>query len=173
MKQQIHIIAATLLLIQSAGIASGQWQWAENVTRVGAMTLGRNVVDLAVSGEYAYCADNYGLSVWDLSEPERPVEIARRPTPGLAMCVTVQGDYAFIGDFHKGLAVFDISNPESPTLASYLRIDEFTYSGATPEFRIVIQQQSLYLFAGFGLWIVAINDPLNPEIAGRWIPGAL
>jgi hypothetical protein len=37
-------------------------------------------------------------------------------TPGLAIGVTVSGDYAFIADGTYGLQVIDISNPTSPTL---------------------------------------------------------
>ena len=63
---QIVVVA----LLWSTAPAQSQWQWSQNVTRVGGLPLGRDVVDLAISGDYAYCADEYGLSVWDLSEPE-------------------------------------------------------------------------------------------------------
>jgi len=149
-----------------------QWQWSDNVTKVGGLTLGRDVVDLAISGDYAYCADEYGLSVWDLSEDERPVEIARTPTPGISKAVAIQGEYAYVADLYHGLEVFDISNPEQPIMNGFLELEDLVQSGYSSEryIKILIRDNVLFLSAPYRFWIVSIEDPIHPEIISVSIP---
>ena len=165
-----YLIKVLVALLAFSGSALSQWQWSQNVTRVGGLPLGRDVVDLTISGDYAYCADEYGLSVWDLTEPEMPMEVARTRTPGLSKAIVITGDYAYVGDFFRGLAVFNISAPRRPQMIGFLELNEFFYSGATPKFKIIIRDNILFLFSGFGLWIISLDDPAYPEIISRWVP---
>jgi hypothetical protein len=72
--------------------------------------------DVAVSGSYAYVADNWaGLRVIDVSNPSSPREVGFYDTPGYAYGVAVSGTYAYVADVWEGLRVIDVSNPSSPS----------------------------------------------------------
>ncbi len=75
---------------------------------------------VAVSGSYAYIADNYaGLRVIDISTPSSPTEVGYYNTPDRAYGVAVSDAYAYVVDGYSGLCVIDISTPSSPTEAGY------------------------------------------------------
>jgi hypothetical protein len=50
----------------------------------------RKVVDVAVSGSYAYVADGYGgLRIINVSNPSNPTEVGFYDTPGVCLCSVV------------------------------------------------------------------------------------
>ena len=71
---------------------------------------------VVLSGDYAYLAGGTGgLRIIDVSEPHNPVEIGTLDTPGQAMDVAVQGDYAYVADHYQGgLRVIAVSEPSAP-----------------------------------------------------------
>jgi hypothetical protein len=71
--------------------------------------------DVAVSGGYAYVADDYigGLKIIDIDPPESAYIVNTVDTPGYALGVVVHGSYAFVADGNKGLQIIDIDPPES------------------------------------------------------------
>ena len=78
---------------------------------------------VAVSGNYAYVADGFGLQVVDISMPDSPALVGEVATPGAARGVAVAGNYAYVADGSTllnglGLQVIDISLPQSPTLVA-------------------------------------------------------
>jgi hypothetical protein len=64
---------------------------------------------VAVSGTYAYVADNWvGLRVIDVSNPSSPREVGFYDTPGQASGVAVSGvsgSYAYVADWDGGLVI--------------------------------------------------------------------
>src|SRR5262249_43690926 len=56
--------------------------------------------DVAVSGNYAYVADlNTGLWILDISQPENPQLAGTYPMVSAASCVTLSGNYAYVGSY--------------------------------------------------------------------------
>jgi hypothetical protein len=91
--------------------------------------------DLAFKGNYVYQGNFSGFSIWDISNPAKPVRVSVVP------CVTSQGDPSIIGnllfisaegagnrndcgkggvqdprDHMAGVRIFDVSNPKAPKL---------------------------------------------------------
>ncbi len=74
--------------------------------------------DVAVSGGYAYVADNDdGLVVVDVNDPTNPVRAGGYDTSGYAHGVAVAGGYAYVANENSGLVVsLMVSFPLSLTI---------------------------------------------------------
>jgi hypothetical protein len=131
---------------------------------------------LAVSGLYAYVSGsraigtNYlsGLEVIDLSIPTAPRLVARYDREGIAACSAVSGNYAVVsGDWQKGdasesaLLVIDISSPASPQQVGYL-------TNMTGWDMALSGNSACLVGRDFGLQMIDISDPVNPQLAGGY-----
>ncbi len=68
--------------------------------------------DVAVSGNYAYVADEWaGLAVMDISSPESAQQINAVATNDVARDVVLLNDLAIVADNYAGLNIIDISTP--------------------------------------------------------------
>jgi hypothetical protein len=87
-----------------------------NRQRVGGCDTSGDASGVAVSGNYAYVADDVaGLQVIDVSNPASPQRVGGYDTSGNAFHVAVSGNYAYVADGTAGgLQVIDVSNPASP-----------------------------------------------------------
>jgi PKD repeat protein len=113
--------------------------------------------DVAVSGTYAYVADNSsGLRVIDISDPANPTEVGFYDTPGYANGVAVSGTYAYVAD-SNGLRVIDISDPAHPTEVGY-----YDTSAAN----VAVSGTYAYVAAAAGLRVIDVSDPANPTEVG-------
>jgi hypothetical protein len=90
-------------------------------TVVAELELPDVIVDITVSGSYAYVADRSGgLRVVDVGTPSSPIEVAARATPGRAATVVVSGNLAYLADLEGGLRVFNVGSPNAPVeIGSY------------------------------------------------------
>ncbi|MGH8528120.1 MAG: LVIVD repeat-containing protein, partial [Gammaproteobacteria bacterium] len=80
--------------------------------RVGGYGIRGSAWDVAVSGKYAYVADDVaGLQIIDVSDPTSCVRVGNCDTSGSAVGVAMSGNCAYIADGYYGLQVFDVSNP--------------------------------------------------------------
>jgi hypothetical protein len=81
-------------------------------------------------------------------------------TPGLAIGVCIDGDYAYIADENSGLQVIDISDPTSPLSAG-----SFNTSGYAQG--VAIAGDHAYVADGaYGLQVIDISNPTVPLLAG-------
>lgn len=110
-------------------------------------------MDVAVSDGFAYLAeDSAGLRVVDVSEPERPQQLARLDTPGEAYGITVVNEIAYVADGGSGLRVLDVSTPRNPTLLG--RFDTAGFAHA-----VRVQDARAYIADGkAGLRIVDVRE---------------
>ncbi len=75
---------------------------------------------VAVSGNYAYVADNSrGLRIINIANPAAPTEAGSYDTWGYALGVAVSGNYAYVAIAFSGLRIINIENPAAPTLAGF------------------------------------------------------
>ncbi len=154
----IKYITAAITLAVHLGFA----QETSNFETVSHNLISANVSDIEVRDGLAYCAGDYGLSVWSLEDPDTLEFVSRCQTPGDAVAVALRGDYAYLADAGRGVAIINISNPEEPRF-----IDEFeyqmTYWGAPVNIGI---HDTLLLVSNTydGLVIASLTDPENPEI---------
>ncbi|QHI70825.1 S8 family serine peptidase [Tichowtungia aerotolerans] len=104
-----------------------------------------------------------GLVVVDVSNPLIPTKLASYNTPGKAVRVVVQGNYAYIADgnggyYVGGLEVVDISNPSSPVLAGRKSM------GGEYVFDVYVSGSSAYLVTGNDtVTAIDISDPTDPQ----------
>ncbi len=119
--------------------------------------------DVAISGDYAFVADNYsGLHVIDISDPSVPDSVGSYDTPGSAYGVAISGDYAFVADDSSGLHVIDISDPANPLLAG-------SYDTPGRAMGVVVAGNYAYVADYLsGLQIIDISDPTTLTLAGNY-----
>ena len=122
----------------------------------------RIVYDIKVQGRYAYQVDG-DLEVLDISTPRVQLRSAT-VTPDESSALTISGDYVYLtgGAQENGLLVYDISDPQSPALASNLNIGSQTLKS-------VVFENYLYVNCESGeTYIVDIHNPLQPNIISQY-----
>ncbi len=72
---------------------------------------------MAAQGNFVYSADEYGLSIYDLSDPGKITTASRielQLEGHQTLAISVSGNYAYVGDAGAGLKIVDISDPANP-----------------------------------------------------------
>lgn len=112
------------------------------------------VLGVAVSGNYAYLAENDGLRIMDISMPQLPRPVSFYNTPGEPTGVVVTGAYAYVTDGSSGLRVLNISNPASPTLAGFYNTQGYTLAVAVSGCRGYVAD-----YTHFGIYDISYFQP--------------
>jgi hypothetical protein len=134
------------------------------------------VWDVAVAGDYAYCAMPYGLQVLDISNPAAPLIVARlalqrKPLPVgsynaymAGFGLEVEGDYAYLVNWNAdglgALHIIDISNPSSPRLVS---------DDESPHYACDIKVSGGFAYVAqtySGLNVFDVSNPNSPSLVG-------
>ena len=116
--------------------------------------------DVAVSGNYAYVADeDAGLHIIDITNPQNPVLAGICDTPGNALSVVVSGDHAYVADLSGGLRVIDVSNHQNPVEAGYDVTPDLAYG-------IAMSGNCVYMGDYASLRIVNVSNPASPTEVG-------
>ncbi len=118
-----------------------------------------NGVDIA--GNYAYlAAGNAGLLVVDITNPEKPIEAGFSETLGNPYYVEVANGYAYVLGIFR-LEIIDVNDPEKP-----VRVGAAGSFGANTH-GLAVSGKNAYIGVGSpGLYIVDIEEPTNPQVAG-------
>ncbi|MBL0062426.1 MAG: hypothetical protein IPP40_13325 [bacterium] len=94
--------------------------------QIGSLTELRHFFNIAVSGGYAYSANNTeGFHVIDISNPQEPFIVGSNTDLYWARAVAVSNDFAFVAAYNQGLKVFDVSIQQTQWKFSHLK----TYTG--------------------------------------------
>lgn len=109
-----------------------------------------NVLNFAVTTDYAYIVGVDGLYITDVTSPSNPLLVRHYPLPGLAD-VVVTKNYAYL--ISDSLRVLDISDPAHAVQVAFLP------QGGT---RIALAGNLLYVGEGFFFHIFDISNPLAP-----------
>jgi len=111
--------------------------------------------DVFIDSHYAYITSNdYGLFIFDISDPVNPVCVkwVETPTP-VDLGVYVSGGYAYVANSYYGLQIIDIEPPES----AYIVKSVDTLGSA---YGVYVSGGYAYVAAGdFGLQIIDIEPP--------------
>jgi len=101
---------------QTGGSALSSWVKAEPI-KLSGRPYANDAQDVQVVGDIAYIANGqFGLLLFNVSNPANKVFLGSVDTPGFAQGVTVQNDLAFVADHTFGLQVINVSTPGAPTL---------------------------------------------------------
>jgi hypothetical protein len=91
-----------------------------NCRYVGGCDLPGDAWNVALSGNYAYIADDTsGLRVVDVSNPPSPAEVGYFDTPWNARGVALYSSYAFVADGGDGLWMINVADPAHPVQAGF------------------------------------------------------
>lgn len=149
-----------------------------NPQRMGSYPFAGSPNDIAISGNYAFVAENVGkkgqIEVVDISDPANPRQVGIAEIEQEARAIAIAGQHAFVAvseiKYSAGLedswtAVFDISDPAKPRAVG--RLDALANA-----FDVVVSGNYAYVADGGGynadqpsegLSILDISDPTTPR----------
>lgn len=78
---------------------------------------GGSLARFVLTNNYLYTVDNFGLNVFNLSDPEQPVKVNSVPIGFNIETLFNYKEYLYIGS-QNGMFIYSISNPEIPTYLS-------------------------------------------------------
>jgi len=105
-------------------------------------------------------AEQMGLVMFDVSDPDGPVPLGTVDTPGDAQAVAASGQYAFVADWRAGVQVVDVSDPMAPEIVA--TVD-------TPGMAVGVFRHGDLLYAAChtgGVVVFDVTDPEAPVPAG-------
>jgi hypothetical protein len=114
--------------------------------------------DMAVRDGYGFAAvEEYGFSVFDLTDPENPVFAGSGFTPHTCYYIALEGNRAILAG-GGGLSVLDISDPTLPYFfGATLDLDSQNTSG------LAVYNQTAWVGGGYQpAMVVDISDPSSP-----------
>lgn len=122
--------------------------------------------ELVLRGSQLYVPNEFGLEVFDLTNPAEPVLAGRITFPdiaeaGGATSVAVAGSHAFVSAGRSGVKVVDISNPANMQIVGAFTLGQG--EGATI-FQLAHRDGYLYATAGPGLMVLDVRDPRQPVL---------
>lgn len=136
-------------------------QSARNVELVA--QIGGPVLDVAVSGPYAYIGMGPRLLVLNVSDPAHPTLTGQSDVlPGIVQDVAIAGNYVYvIGNEYKArLWILSVADPAHPTVVNSL---DFQADAK----RVAVSGNRAYVtVAGKGLQILDISNPASPTLLG-------
>lgn len=147
---------------------------------LGGFSTAGDVLAVAVSGQYAYVADDVaGLQVINITNPATPLRVGGLTGVGAAKAVVISGNYAYLLQglpddetaLLRRLEIVAITDPADPRRISGIGLD-------FPVTAIAVAGNYTYV-AGSGwddqarrnrrrLEVIDLSDPLNPRKAGTY-----
>ena len=122
--------------------------------------LASNYTDLTIHEKdvpHLYAASTWGLEIFSLTEPTKPVRIGEIGTPGQAHVVAIDGDTAYIADGVAGVHVIDVSVPTVPNIVK-------TLGGFTNARSVKTDGDNLYVLGtARGLLVYNQNEVRNSQ----------
>jgi hypothetical protein len=118
--------------------------------------------DVCLSDSIAYVANKSGgLRVIDVAQPHNAVPTAiYMPQEGDAECVAVRDSLAYVGT-SDGLRIVNVANPRSPAELGFYSSGWYDQG---------VQVNGNFAVIGNILWTLDISDPVNPRMAGFYVP---
>ena len=130
----------------------------EEKTRVAVSWQDIKVSDATVFGSYTFVAAGAdGLVIFDISNPEKPVNISSLETND-AHDVAVNEGYAYVADSDRGIRVIDIDSPLRP-----VEVGSRKTSDARSIELLRIDDETLHAIVADGTYGVKVLDVSNPK----------
>ena len=120
----------------------------------------KNVYDLEKNGDFLYLANRNGISIYEVSDPNRPVRLGEVTLPGSSNEIVVVGSRLFVSS-PKGLYVLDLADPTHPRL---IETFPMTYPRA-------MATNGTHLYVGTrynGVQIFDLHDGQSPSLVGSY-----
>jgi hypothetical protein len=71
-------------------------------------------LDIEIRGCLLYLAEISRIRIFDISNPEIPLEVGGWESTNRAEAINVLGDYAYVADYRGGLKILNVSNSSNP-----------------------------------------------------------
>ncbi len=122
---------------------------------------------MSLVGTTLYVNDyNYGLWLFDVSDPLRPVKLGGAPTSAEGHWLYLKGEHAFMAHTFGGtIHVISVADPAKPRAVGYY------WDGQWLNYKAKIRGkgEAMYLPQEDGLAIVDIAEPARPKRAGEFL----
>jgi len=146
------------------GNVSNLLQTGQSLSLVRTVTVGSNPSGVVTQGQYAYVVNggSNSLSVVNISNPAKSVQVASVAVSSSPSGVAVEGLYAYVSNSgSNNLSVIDISVPTSPVSKGTVSV------GAIPS-GVAVQGHYAYVsnFGADSLSVVDVSNPTLPVIVG-------
>jgi hypothetical protein len=134
-------------------------------TEISSFSVPDRFLKVDIAGSYAYFAnEDDGLIIFDISNPEDPIEFGSFDTPREVMNLAVRDTFAYLGE-NNGFRIVNVANPATPFEVSYLALPD--------------DANSVFLLGNYayvacdnrGLRIIDISNPSNPTEIGFFDTG--
>ncbi len=133
----------------------------------GSLDIAGDTFSLFAAGDYAYLANEYGLQIVDISDPDDPVALGLFATADLPQTVHVSWPYAYLMTYddtwydpHSTLRIVDISDPSDPTEVGSLVVSPKGACG------LALSDPYLLVTVEGELHVVDVSEPAAPAAAG-------
>lgn len=117
---------------------------------------------VAIEDDFAYAADQYGISVIDISNPAEPVVLARLDSQDEFGSWQVVHDKIAYALTSRELRLYDLSLPTQPTLLGKLVL-------AQPATGLALAGNTVAISTPCGLRLVEVTDPAHPLLLGAHV----
>lgn len=168
---RMAVVAAAVALLALAWPGVAGSQICPSLTGPEDFGLGnQGVAGMEISGHYAFTADLYGVSVYDLTDPANPQLVAHLLLPAPGTDIVLSGNTAFVGDFYdETLEVVDVSDPLQPTVIGSVALPGSPDRVAVGDGLVYVSYyEPQYMDSGYeGLQIVDVSDPAHPTLRGK------
>jgi hypothetical protein len=130
---------------------------AYNPQQTGSLTLSGSPSGLVLVGNYAYTRIGLQIIIIDISTPCNPTQVSSFTIDDEHAPMVTEGAILVIGQNESGLAVFDLSNPLTPT-----KLAEIDTPGAV--YDLAIKDSLVYAADYSGVAVVSVTDPSQPQM---------
>ena len=111
-----------------------------------------------IENDYLFYTDFYGFHIYNIADPENPVNISCTPVPGKAYHFTIQDDIAYVCN-DCGVVVIDIRDYANPEVVNFQHLD-------FEPFMIIVEQSYVYFAHESGVKIYKLTEDYGFELTG-------
>ena len=128
----------------------------------------------SVWGDYLFSSDGSIIRIYDISDPDRIMEVGYNDDYAIYWEFVVSNDLLFVRTHDDRsrvqIVAFDVSNPYDPTVRSELQLPIL----GEPDEMIIYEQHLILTFADEGIYIYDYTVPESPQLVGyRHTPGVI
>ena len=150
---QIELIDNTFIVTDAQGYIA---KFEFNTNPVGSHTTPGAANEIKLVDNLAFIADDSGLTIFNITNPQAPIHISTFPTANIAVGIDVADNIAYLATHQDKLNIIDVTDPYNPTLI--LNYD----SGRSTQDVQIVDNIAYVLDRIDGLHILDITDPSNP-----------
>lgn len=132
------------------------------------------VNDIVLRGDYAFIvSDKYKLKMIDISDPFNPKPAEWPPQTGNGYHLVIDGNFAYVAELNGalfgaayGFAIYDLSDPQNPVLASVLETSNTSCLTVSDGYCFLPGDWPPDSWTENALLVIDVSNPYSPEVVG-------